>query len=85
MSTLDRLYSLEIEFHRQFRLQATNDIEAWSIHTSYVLQHGYEPLLRTLGPVDSAALVEAKEKLVGRCDPRDVLAAFHSLRHLVVH
>jgi hypothetical protein len=84
VSTLDRLYSLEIEFHRQFRLQASEAVEAWSVHTSYALQHGYEPLLRTLGPVASDALVKAKERLAGRCDPRDVQAAFHSLQQLVV-
>ncbi len=52
MTVLDRLYHLEVEFHRHFRSEAINAIEAWSIHTSYALQQGYEPLLKTVGTVD---------------------------------
>lgn len=83
MSILDRLYTLEIEFHRRFRLEAINALEAWGIHTSYVLQNGYEPLLRTVGVVDTAELVRAKERMATLGDPRDVQAAFDSLRHLI--
>lgn len=83
MTVLDQLYQLEIEFHRCFRAQAVDAMEAWSIHTSYALQHGYEPLLRSLGGVGPAELIEARERLVTTSDPRDVHAAFHSLRHLV--
>ena len=50
MSVLDRLYRLEIEFHRLFR--GLNALEAAGIHTSYALQNQYEPMLRALGLVD---------------------------------
>jgi hypothetical protein len=75
---------LEVEFHRQFRTADTHPVEALSIHTSYALQQGYEPLLRTIGPVDSAELSIAKDRMIGLSDPRDVLAAFDSLRRLIV-
>lgn len=84
MTVLDHLYSLEIEFHRRFREEAINAVEAWNIHTSYALQHGYEPLLLTIGTVDSAALATAKDRIIGMSDPRNVQAAFHFLRQLVV-
>jgi hypothetical protein len=52
MSILDRLYTLEIEFHRLFRSECINAIEAACIHTSYALQNQYEALLRTVGLLD---------------------------------
>jgi hypothetical protein len=83
MSILDRLYTLEIEFHRRFRLEAINAMEAASIHTSYALQNGYEPLLRTVGLVDQSELAKAAERTMGMGDPRDVQAAYHSLRQII--
>lgn len=85
MTVLDRLYSLEIEFHRRFRVEAINAVEAWNIHTSYALQHGYEPLLRTAGTVDPAALAKTKARMATVSDPRDVEAAFHSLQRLLTN
>jgi hypothetical protein len=85
MSVLERLYRLEIEFYRLFRVEAINAMEAASAHTSYALQHGYEPLLRTVGSVDSSSLTDTRDKLLGMGDPRDVQAAYHSLQNLVVH
>jgi hypothetical protein len=82
-SVLDRLYSLEIEFHRLFRAEAINAVEAAGVPISYALQQGYEPLLRTIGAVDSSELAKARERMMGMSDPRDVQAAFRSLRHLV--
>ena len=84
MSVLDHLYSLEIEFHRRFREEAINAVEAWSIHTSYALQHGYERCCGTVGTVDSAELAKAKDRMMGMSDPRDVQSAFQSLRQLVI-
>jgi hypothetical protein len=83
MSVIERLFCLEIEFHRLFRLQADNPNEAWAVHTSYALQNGYEPLLRTVGSVDDRTLAHTKERMIEGRDPRDVLAAYHSLRQLV--
>ena len=70
-------------FRSRFRLEAINAVEAASIHTSYALQNGYEPLLRTVGTVDPVTLSQAKDRMVAVGDPRDVQAAFNSLRHLI--
>ena len=83
MSILDRLYRLEIEFHRLFRAEGINAMEAASIHTSYALQNHYEPLLRTIGVVAPSDLAGATERMMGMGDPRDVQAAYHSLRRLI--
>jgi hypothetical protein len=83
MSVLDRLYRLEIEFHRLFRAEGVHAVEAAGIHTSFALQNGYEPLLRTIGIVAPADLAGATERMMGMGDPRDVQAAYHSLRRLI--
>jgi hypothetical protein len=85
MSVLERLYSLEIEFYRLFRAEAINSMEAAAVHTSYALQHGYEPLLRTVGTVDSSALTNTRDRMMRMGDPRDVQAAYRSLENLIVH
>ena len=51
MSPLETLFRLEIEFHQRLRTQAPGDGDAASLHTSYALQSGYNPLLHSLGPV----------------------------------
>jgi hypothetical protein len=81
---LDQLYNLESAFYRRFRATATSYVESASIHTSYALQHGYEPLLLAIVAVDPAALARAKDPQIESGDPRDVLVAFNSLRSLVV-
>jgi hypothetical protein len=83
MSVLDRLFRLEIEFHRLFRAEGVTALEAAGIHTSYALQNNYEPLLRTLGVVAPSDLAGATERMMGMGDPRDVRAAYHSLRQLI--
>jgi len=83
MSVLDRLYSLEVEFHRLFRAEGIHAMEAAGIHTSYALQNNYEQLLRLVGVIDPAALAEAADRMIGMGDPRDVQAALHSLRQFV--
>ena len=83
MSVLDRLFRLEIEFHRLFRSEGVNALEAAGIHTSYALQNHYEPLLRTIGVVTPSDLAGAAERLMGMGDPRDVQAAYHSLHRLI--
>lgn len=83
MSVLDQLYSLEIEFHRCYRAMALDSAEAPAVHTSYALQNGYEPLLRMAGVVDDQTLAGVKERLSEGRDPRDVQAAYHSLRQMI--
>jgi hypothetical protein len=83
MTALDRLYNLEIEFHRLYRAEGISPIDAAGIHTSYAMQNHYEPLLRMLGAIEPSELAEASERMMGMCDPRDVRAAFHSLRQII--
>ena len=83
MSVLDRLDRLEIEFHRLFRTDGVHAMEAAGIHTSYALQNNDEPLLRTIGVVAPSDLAGATERMMGMGDPRDVRAAYHSLRLLI--
>ena len=83
MSVIEKLYSLEIEFHRLFRLQGANPAEAWAVHTSYALQNGYEVLLRTAGAVDDQTLILVKDRVAQGRHPHDVAAAYQSLRQLV--
>ena len=58
-------------------------MEAAGIHTSYALQNNYEPLLHTIGGVAPSDLAWATERMTGMGDPRDVQAAYHSLRRLI--
>ena len=83
MSVLDRLYRLEIEFHRLFRADGINALEAASVHTSYAIQNQYEPLLRMIGVVARSDLAGATERMMGMGDPRDVQAAYHSLHQFL--
>ncbi len=83
MSALDRLYRLEIEFHRLYRSEGLHALEAAGVHTSYALQNNYDPLLRMIGGVDPVELDRAAGRMMGTGDPRDVRAAFHSLRQFI--
>jgi hypothetical protein len=83
MSHLERLFELEVEFHRRLRSEAPGTVDASALHTSYALQSGYEPLLRRVGRVTPGDL----DRLAGRTalagDPGDVRAARNSLARLL--
>lgn len=81
MSVLDRLYRLEIEFHRLYRSEGLDARAAAGVHTSYALQNHYEPLLRTVGVIEQAELEAVAGRMKG--DPRDVRAAYRSLRQFL--
>ena len=83
MPPLEKLYRLEIEFHRRLRTQAPGTADARALHTSYALQSGYEPLLRALGPVTARDIDRLRERLTLAADTRDLLAARDSLKHLL--
>jgi len=72
VSPLEKLFRLEIEFHRRLRADAPGTIDVGSLHASYALQTGYEQLLRATGPVTAQAV-----------DVRDLLAARDSLKQLL--
>jgi hypothetical protein len=83
MAPLEKLYRLEIEFHRRLRTQAPGTADARALHTSYALQSGYEPLLRSLGFVNAGEIDQLRDRLALAADARDLLAARDSLEHLL--
>jgi hypothetical protein len=83
MPPLERLFRLEIEFHRRLRTQAPGHVDLGALHTSYALQAGYEPLIRAAGTVSTGDLDRLHARLAGAGDPRDVRAARHSLGRLL--
>jgi hypothetical protein len=83
MAPLEKLYRLEIEFHRRLRTQAPGTADARPLHTSYALQSGYEPLLRALGPVAARDIDRLRDRLTLAADTRDLLAARDSLKQLL--
>jgi hypothetical protein len=79
MSPLERLFALEVEFHRKLRCEAIGSTDTSALHTSYALQLGYESLLRSVGRVTTIEV----ERLSAAADPRDVRAARASLIRLL--
>ena len=83
MSPLEQLFRLEIEFHRCLRTQAPDTGDAASLHASFALQSGYEPLLHSLGAVTARDIETLRERLTLSGDPRDILVARDSLKQLL--
>ena len=79
MPPLERLFRLEVEFHRRLRSEANEPPDAGGVHTSYALQAGYEPLLRSIGGVAAADVEALAGKLAPAGDARDVLRARDSI------
>jgi hypothetical protein len=82
MAPLERLFALEIEFHRRLRSEAPGTADASALHTSYALQSGYEPLLKSVGRVTVLDIERMTGRLTAAGDARDILAARDSLFHL---
>jgi hypothetical protein len=53
------------------------------LHTSYALQNGYEPLLKSTGRVTVKDITQFADRLMLSGDARDVLAARDSLTTLL--
>jgi hypothetical protein len=83
MAPLDRLFALEIEFHRKLRQEAPGTADPTPLHTSYALQSGYEPLLRRIGRVTAEDLTQLTDRFQLGNDARDVLKARDSLTRLL--
>jgi hypothetical protein len=83
MSPLERLFTLEVEFHRKLRCEAPGTPDPSALHTSYALQSGYEPLLRGIGPVTAEDILRLADRFTLAGDARDVLAARDSLTRLL--
>jgi hypothetical protein len=80
MSPLEKLFRLELEFHRRLRTQAPGTADASSLHTSYALQTGYEQLIPAVGTVTARQIEQLRERFTLAGDTRDLLAARDSLK-----
>jgi hypothetical protein len=83
MPPLERLYLLEVEFHRRLRKQAPGTADVRALHTSYALQSGYEPLIGAVGAVRTQDIDRLHARLATAGDARDMLAARISLKELL--
>jgi hypothetical protein len=83
MTPLEKLFRLEIEFHRRLRALPPGVVEAGSLHTSYALQTGYESLLHSLGAVSAMDIESLRERFACVVDPRDACAAGETLGQLL--
>jgi hypothetical protein len=83
MPPLQRLFLLEVEFYRRLRTQAPGTADLSSLHTSYALQCGYEPLIHQIGTATRSDIEYIRERLTLAGDARDILAARDSLRQLL--
>jgi hypothetical protein len=83
MSSLERLFLLEVEFHRRLRTQAPGTADTRALHTSYALQSGYEPLIRAVGRVSGHDIELISQRHAMAADARDLLAARDSLKGLL--
>jgi len=75
VSPLEKLFRLEIEFHRRVRAAGPGTIDAGSLHTSFALQTGYELLIPAIGAVTATDIDRLRQRLFLIADPRDILAA----------
>ncbi len=75
MSPLEKLFRLEIEFHRRLRTAVPGTTDAGGLHTSFALQTGYESLIAAAGRVTVPEIERLRQRLFLIADPRDILAA----------
>jgi hypothetical protein len=83
VSPLEKLFRLELEFHRRLRTYAVGTADARSLHTSYALQTGYEQLIPAVGTVTAQQIEQLRERFTLAGDTRDLLAARDSLEQLL--
>ncbi len=74
MSPLEKLFRLEIEYHRRVRALASVITDDGSLHTSFALQTGYESLLASLGRSPPATWKLCAAACCWPPTPRDLLA-----------
>jgi hypothetical protein len=82
VTPLEKLFALEIEYHRLLRAASVDSADTAAVHTSYALQSGYEPLMRSVGYVTNGDIERLMTRFALACDARDVLNARDSLTNL---
>jgi hypothetical protein len=83
VSPLEKLFRLEIEFHRRLRTAVPGTTDADSLHTSFALQTGYESLIPAIGAVTVSEIERLRQRLFLIADPRDILAAREFLMQIL--
>jgi hypothetical protein len=83
MPPLERLFALELEYQRILRCDAPGTPEVIAPHTSYALQRGYEPLLRSVAHTTADDVDKLCSRFMASGDARDVFAARDSLKTLL--
>jgi hypothetical protein len=83
MTPLERLFSLEVDFHRLLRNAASSSHDRSSLHTSFALQNGYEQLLYAARGATATHVDALTLGYHSRGDSRDVIAARDSLNQLL--
>jgi hypothetical protein len=83
MSPLEKLFRLELEFHRRLRAVPPGCVDTGSLRTSYALQTGYDQLLPAVGNVTAAQIEQLRERFRLTGDGHDLLAARDSLMQLL--
>jgi hypothetical protein len=83
MTPLEKLFRLEVEFHRRLREAAEERANVREAHRSFALQHGYEELIRAAGGAAAHDVELVRERLSMAGDVRDVLKARDSVKQLL--
>jgi hypothetical protein len=83
MSPLEKLYRLEVEFHRRVRALPPGVVDSARLHTSYALQTGYERLIREAKRATALDVESLRDRFARSGDARDLHDACESLRQLL--
>lgn len=83
ISPLEKLFQLELDFHRRLRTEAPVTADATGLRTSYALQTGYEQLIPAVGTINARQIEQLRERITLAEDTRDLLAAHDSLKQLL--
>jgi hypothetical protein len=83
MTPLEKLFFLELEFHRRLRTDAPDAADLEGLHTSYALQSGYEGLMGAIARVTAKDIEMARARFTLIGDVRDLVSARESLKQLL--
>jgi hypothetical protein len=72
---LERLFALEIEFHRRLRQSSCGEAASPGLHTSWALGSGYEGLIGQAATATADDVRRLADHMMMAGDNRDVLAA----------
>jgi hypothetical protein len=83
MTPLEKLFFLELEFHRRLRTDVPDATDVGGLHTSYALQSGYEGLIGAIARVTIKDIDMARARFIRAGDIRDLVSAGESVKQLL--